>query len=123
MPIVYREHKGAPLSIQEMDGNFKHLDERLQALESSPLMAEGIKEIRQEADQLFIEGTFGRTFGPFILPKYLPTVKGEWAQGLRYVYGDWVRCKKVLYFCTKAHLSAEFETQIDCWQILMADHS
>ncbi|MBY0462926.1 MAG: hypothetical protein K2Q34_07075 [Alphaproteobacteria bacterium] len=119
MPIVYREYKGAPLSVQEIDGNFKHLDERLTALESGPLMAEGIKEIRQEGDQLIIEGTFGRMFGPFVLPKYLPNVRGEWTAGIRYVYGDWVNYKKALYFCKQAHVSSDFEAQADCWQVLV----
>ena len=119
MPIVYREHKGAPLSVQEMDGNFEHLDKRLQALEEGPLMAEGIKEIRQKGDQLIIEGSFGRLFGPFVVPKYLPIVKGEWAPNQRYSYGDWVNYKKVLYFCRTPHVSSAFEAQADCWQVLV----
>ena len=121
MPIVYREHKGAPLSTQEMDENFKHLDERLAALESEPLMVEGIKEIRQEGDQLIIEGAFGRTFGPFVLPKYLPNVRGEWTADVRYAYGDWVGHKKALYFCKIAHVSAAFETQAECWQVMVGE--
>ena len=55
MPLVYRAHKGSPLTAPELDGNFENLDKRLQALESSPLMAEGIKEIRQDGDQLIID--------------------------------------------------------------------
>ena len=123
MPIVYRAHKGAPLSIQEIDGNFEHLDKRLQALEEGPLMAEGIKEIRQEGDQLIIEGTHGRTFGPFVLPRYLPIVKGEWAPDQRYAYGDWVSYKKALFFCTTPHVSSDFEAQSDCWKVLVEGYS
>ena len=123
MPIVYREHKGAPLSIQEMDENFKHLDERLTALESGPLMAEGIKEIRQEGDQLIIEGTHGRTFGPFVLPKYLPNMRGEWMARVRYAYGDWMHYKRTLYFCTTPHVSERFETQAECWKVMVEGYS
>ena len=123
MPIVYREHKGAPLSVQEMDENFKHLDERLTALESGPLMAEGIKEIHQDGDQLIIEGTHGRRFGPFVLPRYLPNVRGEWTAGVRYAYGDWVSYKKALYFCKIAHVSADFAAQTECWKVLAGDYS
>lgn len=123
MPIVYREHKGEPLSIHEMDGNFKHLDERLTALESGPLLSEGIKEICQEGDQLIIEGTFGRVFGPFVLPKYLPNVRGEWTSGIRYAYGDWVNYKKALFFCKQTHVATDFEKQAEYWQVMMGDHS
>eukprot|EP01037_Dinobryon_pediforme_P016831 gene16831-17012_t len=84
MPIVYREHKGEPLRI---------------------------KEICQEGDQLIIEGTFGRVFGPFVLPKYLPNVRGEWTSGIRYAYGDWT------------HVATDFEKQAEYWQVMMGDHS
>ena len=120
MPIVYRMHKRSPLTPSEMDGNFENLDKRLQDLESGPLMAEGIKEIRQDGDQLIIEGTFGRLFGPFILPKYLPHVRGEWSPNVRYAFGDWVGYQKALYFCREAHHSTTFEEQASFWQGLMS---
>ncbi len=117
MPIIYREHKGAPLTIQEMDGNFKALEERLEALEKAPLMAEGIKNIHQEGDQLKIESTEGRLFGPFQLPKYLPNPKGVWTSGEKYTWGDWVSHDKSLYFCIKGHASEVFAKEN--WQELL----
>ncbi len=104
-----------------MDANFKQLEERLDMLEKGPLMAEGIKAIRQDGDQLIIESTEGRMFGPFHLPKYLPTVRGKWLAGVKYTWGDWVNYNKFLYFCIKNHTSETFQSEH--WQELFVMES
>ena len=123
MPIIYRAHKGAPLTIEEMDSNFEHLERRLEHLETSPLVAEGIKSIKQEGDQLTILCTLGCVFGPFTLPKYLPNPKGAWQPKVRYVVGDWVNHNKAVYFCKQGHSSEAFDGQKECWQFLLGEEA
>ncbi|MCE3230906.1 MAG: hypothetical protein K0R52_834 [Alphaproteobacteria bacterium] len=59
MGIVYRHQKQEPLTIEEMDGNFANLDERVKNLETKPPLAEGIANVAQEGDQLMILGSRG----------------------------------------------------------------
>lgn len=119
MPIIYRKQKGSPLTIEEMDENFAQLERRLHDIETVPSLAEGIKEIKQQGDQLTIFGTHGSVFGPFILPKYLPNPRGSWLTNTRYAFGDWVNYKESLYFCSHGHTSESFEKETHFWTLLL----
>jgi hypothetical protein len=117
MGIVFRQEKGSPLSIEEMDGNFKDLHERVIFLENHPLQAEGIGKIEQEQDLLKITGTFGSNLGTFILPKVLPRLCGMWKEQTMYRQTDWVQKEKNLYVCTHSHQSENFSEDLkkDYW--------
>ena len=112
MAIVYRKEKGSPLSLEEMDGNFRDLEDRLKAVEESPAAAEGIKEIKVEGEIMSIQGSHGTDFGSFKLPVYLPHNRGLWKKEQPYAIGDWVQFEKGLYGCEIPHRSEDFFTEL-----------
>ena len=67
MPLTYRHQKGAPLTVEELDGNFKELEARIQILENHT--GETLGKIELEGDQLSFMGSLGTHFGTFTLPK------------------------------------------------------
>lgn len=122
MPIIYRREKGIPLTTLEMDENFSDLDQRIKELETKPILAEGIRSIIQEGDQIVITGTFGTTWGPFVLPKCLPRPRGDWQENTPYAVGDWVIVKRNSFACVKAHMSSEV-FDLECWQLIVKGES
>jgi hypothetical protein len=78
MGTIYRHQKKEPLTVEEMDGNFANLDERVKALETKTPLGEGIAKITQEGDQLTVHGTLGNILGQVRLPKAFPNAKGKW---------------------------------------------
>ena len=71
MTLFLRREKGAPLTSEELDGNFETLDERIVSLEESPLQGEGLAEVIEEGDQVRLVGSYGTDFGGFSLKKTL----------------------------------------------------
>ena len=84
MPITYRAEKGSPLSVEEIDGNFKELETRIKTLEENPEAGEGIGKIQVEGDQMHLMGTFATDFGTFTLPQPKLNMRGKWAQQTPY---------------------------------------
>jgi hypothetical protein len=121
MPIIYRQTKGAPLLVEEIDGNFAELEQRLKTLETTPILAEGIGKITQAGDHITITGSFGTVFGTFTLPKSLPNPRGEWLTRTAYAMGDWVAVKNQIYACVRAHTSGVFATDLESgiWKVLL----
>lgn len=107
--ITYRIQKGAPLTVDEMDGNFKELEERLKILETHLNSSEGIGQILGQRDSLKITGTFGTDFGTFPLPKATFTPRGPWTPHTPYQALDVVSYNEGLYSCTQAHVSHTWE--------------
>jgi hypothetical protein len=118
MGIIYRHQKKEPLTIEEMDGNFAHLEARVKNLEAKPPLAEGIAAISQEGDQLTILGTFGTVLGKVTLPKAIPNLRGKWQPKTAYRVLDWVQVKQGLYSCMTPHTSTEFEADERNWVLV-----
>ncbi len=66
--IIYRTEKGAPLTAEEIDGNFRELVARLKPIEAHLESEEGLGQILVQGDQMTLMGTFGKEFGTFTLP-------------------------------------------------------
>lgn len=118
MGIVYRQSKGEPLTIEEMDGNFSDIDQRLKYLETTPALAEGVGKIVQAGDEIIFEGTFGTVLGKAILPKVFPNPRGHWEPAQHYVPLDWVQVKQDLYTCVKPHTSTTFDEDKGNWELI-----
>lgn len=116
MPIIYRAAKGAPLTADEVDGNFKDLDDRLKTLEETPPDAEGIASVFLENDHMTLKGTHGNTFGPFPLPKIFWKPRGPWQKETLYAPFDVVAHGKSLFSCLTGHTSGESFTAAPAWQ-------
>lgn len=118
MTLIYRAQKGAPLTIEEMDENFKDLDTRLAVLESQESHEGGISQINLEGDELIIQGLHGMTVGRVRLPIPHFQGRGEWEALQDYGIYDLVRHEAALYLCLKAHKSDYFDQERECWQVL-----
>jgi hypothetical protein len=118
MGIVYRHQKQEPLTIEEMDGNFANLDERVKNLETKPPLAEGIANVAQEGDQLMILGTFGSRLGRVVLPKAFPNPRGKWQPETVYRVLDWVQESRGVYSCLVPHTSTDFQQDQGNWALV-----
>jgi hypothetical protein len=113
--ITYRETKGAPLSVQEMDNNFRTLDDRLQRLETGTFEAETLTDIQVQDGALTLTGSRGQTFGPFPLPRFNP--RGAWSSTAQYTTDDLVYTKSGLFRATEPLAPTETFTE-EHWEIL-----
>jgi hypothetical protein len=118
--IVYRSQKGAPLSADEVDGNFKDLATRIKALEDHKENVEGIGKIAVLGDQMTITGTFGKDFGTFALPKTLLKPRGLWVTQMPYQKLDVVSYEIGLYCCVKDHTSKTWDQEKANWQEMLS---
>jgi hypothetical protein len=120
MPIIYRIEKGAPLTSQEIDGNFKDLDTRLKTLEQHPEEGEGLGKIEVHGDQMTLTGTFGSHFGTFSLPKANLKPTGLWMPKTPYQTLDLVTSENALYCCLKEHTSTTWSQDQALWQEVLS---
>lgn len=122
--MIYRSEKGEPLTIEELDGNFRELAERVQKLENTiheqhPM--DGLKEIRQEGDRIHFISTMGHDLGFVTLPKIHPTMRGQWKENMYYCINDWVIEERRTYACTQSHVSTTFEKDQEKWQCITGE--
>ncbi|OJW50576.1 MAG: hypothetical protein BGO67_05740 [Alphaproteobacteria bacterium 41-28] len=120
MTIIYRADKGAPLLTEEIDGNFKELETRLNRLEDHPEVAESIGKIEVQEDQMILTGTFGTDFGTFTLPKATLRLQAQWLPQTSYQKGDIVTYENTLYGCLRDHLSSLFKQDDSNWQEILS---
>jgi hypothetical protein len=118
MPLVYRLEKGAPLTVEEVDGNFRDLEERLTVLEARTSTDEGIERITVEEGAMVIHAGHGRTWGPFALPRFVPHYWREWEAGSAYGLGDWLSHGGHLYLCIHTHVGRDFTADGAHWRKL-----
>ncbi|HUX78210.1 MAG TPA: hypothetical protein VMW10_00470 [Alphaproteobacteria bacterium] len=120
MSIIYRAEKGAPLSAEEVDGNFKELEMRLQQLEEHPEAPESLGRIDVQGDQISLIGTFGTDFGTFTLPKATLHFNGKWLPQILYQKLQMVTYDKALYCCLQEHTSTQWERDTSQWQEILS---
>ncbi len=119
MVVVYRAEKGAPLTCDELDGNFRELVERVERLETNPSQAEAIGNIQLVGQQLVITGTRGTEFGKFKLPTLAIYPCGEWKSEAAYAVNDLVYKGACAYLCIEAHTSKTFDKEVKHWRVLL----
>ncbi len=119
MAIVYRADKGAPLTSEEVDGNFRELAQRLAKLETVTPAAESIGKIQVSGDQMTIIGDRGTEFGKFRLPTVAMHPCGKWKSGVAYAKYDVVCQAACAYVCVQAHTSKEFDKECKYWEVLL----
>lgn len=120
MSIIYRAEKGAPLSAEEIDGNFKELEMRLQQLEEHPEASESLGKIEVGGDQISLIGTFGTDFGTFSLPKATLRFTGKWLPQTLYKKLEMVTYDKSLYCCLKDHTSTLWAQDLSQWEVVLS---
>jgi|GEM_PF-2910526 len=117
--ITYRTEKGAPLTIEEMDGNFRDIESRLKILETHLASGEGIGKVVVQGDKLTVVGTFGADFGTFPLPKASLKPRGPWMAQTAYQALDLVTHAQGVYYCSQNHLSTLWEHDGHAWQEIL----
>lgn len=120
MSIIYRAEKGAPLTVEEIDGNFRELETRLNRLEDHSEVGEGLGKIEVQGDQMILTGTFGTDFGTFTLPKATLRVRGRWLPQTSYQKPDLVTYEASLYCCLKDHTSTLWNQDNSHWQEILS---
>lgn len=118
MTLIYRDQKGAPLTIEELDGNFKDLNRRLETLEEHSFEGGGISDIKLEGDELVILGAHHLELGRVRLPMPQFLGKGAWQEKHPYAVYDLIRHEQGVYVCVKSHESTTFEQDHSHWQLL-----
>lgn len=103
MPLIYRSHKGSPLSYAEVDGNFRNLDERLTHLEEDIMAPEKFDRVEVVGSQLTFYGTQGSTLGPVEMPVVKWNPRGMWSDTEGYHVDDVVQYQEGIYVCLKSH--------------------
>ena len=120
MTIIYRHEKGAPLTSEEIDGNFRELEGRLISLEEAPTDGEGIEKIHLEGEYIKFTGTFGKDFGTFTLPKASLNLCGPWKTQKPYRKLDLVTAQNALYCCTEDHISSSWNQESSHWKLALS---
>ena len=105
MVLVYRHEKNAPLSHQELDGNFKDLDQRIQYLEEKIEKANILHHIKIEKERIFFLGTQGHVLADIPVPTIKFTPRGSWAPQTYYQKFDVVAVPGQTFLCTENHCS------------------
>lgn len=106
MAIVYRENKGAPLTVSEIDQNFRTLENRLGFIEQGQILGvEGIARVEQNGNEISFIGTQGSVFGPVQLSGGL-SFKGDWLAARFYQQGDVVLRTGSSYVAIRPHTAA-----------------
>lgn len=116
MTITYRHEKGSPLTVQEIDCNFKELEQRLNALEDHLEVGEGLGKIHMEGDKISFLGTFGTDFGTHSLPKASLNPCGAWVTQTPYKQLDLVTVENALYCCLTEHISTRWLQDRTLWK-------
>lgn len=113
--IIYRIAKGAPLTGEDLDHNFKELELRLQAMELEKSKSQ--VPLSLEGDVIFQGvGEEKRPLGRVPTVHFNP--RGYWQCDADYFPLDLVLLEDQIFCCLKAHLSSKaFEDQRESWEI------
>lgn len=122
MSLIYRENKGSPLSVQEIDGNFKFLNQRLELIENGQVIGvDGIDRIEQDGSTVIFYGTSGAQIGSVEIPQGLQ-FRGDWQFSTYYNKGDVISYLNSSYVCVISHnSSAETiyqDIELERWTVL-----
>jgi Carbohydrate-binding module family 5/12 len=106
MAIVFRQVKGAPLTIEELDGNFEDLDGRVAAFEEGTAGGgRSIDYIEQVGNSLIVHYTDETQDGPFPLGTLNLFFRDAWQPETEYIKYDIVTAGGATYMVLFAHTS------------------
>lgn len=102
MPITYRKEKNAPLTLEEMDENFRHLAQKIEALESrQSIIPEALAKVQKEGHMMVFLGIEGQVLGEIPLPTYPLNPRGLWNKDASYQRGDTAYSENKIFYCQK----------------------
>lgn len=118
--MIYSAMKGAPLTSQDMDDNFKDLETRLHHLEKNEFQDFGIVRIEVQGDRLIFKGPSDVVLGHAQLPTLFFKSKGTWRPNTSYEVFDYIIKDEKVYICREDHRSNE-QFDLLFWH-LQGDH-
>lgn len=107
MPLTLRSEKQAPLTVEELDQNFKELSDRIERLEKGNFPIETLDKIRHEGQEIVFMSSQGRELGRCPLPVPALQGRGVWQKEAAYCPGDLVDYEKSLFLCRHHHIAQE----------------
>lgn len=119
MPIIFWKDKQTPLAAEEVDGNFKDLDDRLKTLEENQNKVNVLASIKLNGSDLIFEGTNGTQFPPIKMPQIFWNPCGLWKKETQYSPFDITQYGSCLYMCKQFHISAQ-ELDNNFWQMMFS---
>lgn len=121
MPLIYRKDKGVPLTIEELDGNFQFLHERMSVIERLQGATEQPFQfqVEQKGDVIVFKDASGKSAGQFRIPIPHLQPRGAWIPQVSYQVMDLVSYQDSTYICAQSHESSTFEAEQSCWQRLV----
>ena len=122
--MILRSEKGAPLTFEELDGNFKEIMLEIQRLKDdiAKLQGQGTLgfKVEQAGEEVTLKTPLGKILGTFVLPHVKPHIRGPWQEGESYKIFDWIMCSGKTYSCIKSHRAKEFHKEkSSCWEIVI----
>lgn len=109
--MLYSTDKGAPLTPQEIDGNFQKIWQRLEQLTQMDQVTLGTLSIAMEGDLLVLKTLDQRVIGQGIVPTIMPNFRGTWKENVSYQPQDWITHQGSLYVCIKPSCQETFLTE------------
>ena len=111
MTLILRHKKGAPLTVEELDGNFEDLDGRIKRFEVQAEELESIAKVTEKDGKFVVTGSRGSALGEIPIPTPKLQFKKAWKAGTAYYANDLVTHKGALLVCKTPHVSEEFEAK------------
>lgn len=105
--LVYRSEKEAPLSIEELDGNFRDLDNRLKYLEEKIQTANILQDIKVDNNRFTFINPQGKVLADVPIPSIQLNAKGVWTPRTTYKKFDVIAMPGQSLICLQDHHSAE----------------
>lgn len=107
--LTLRTTKGAPLTIDEQDGNLVALRDAIGALAGGIFLTSWTQD---DEKRLTFEYSDGSKVGPIVLPTKTVRIRDEWATGTIYVTGDVVPRAGSSYVAASDHQAGAFATDL-----------
>lgn len=114
--MIYRSEKGAPLTAQEVDDNFRQLDTRIKSLERH-YPDRKVHEVKVEGDAIVIYDNAGVEMSRAQLPLLALNPRGPWHRDTAYARNDLVTYQGAAYVCVHTHKPGVFKEE--SWLKLM----
>ncbi|USO01468.1 MAG: hypothetical protein H6849_00150 [Alphaproteobacteria bacterium] len=119
MPIIYRNEKGSPLSIEEIDGNFRYLNAQLVDQQEAISQIKRVTQVVREGSDLVFKDDADTVLYRVEIPLPRFSSRGSWCPSTVFVYGDIVHQNGDNYICLVTHTAEIWDHERENW-LLMA---
>lgn len=116
--ITLRKNKQAPLTCEELDGNFIDLEERLKKLEQNSQEADPLTKIEEKDGHIIFIGSKGKVLGTVSPPLLHIAFKGAWKENIPYLVNDMIAHGSDILICKVPHVAKKFTKKN--WDVVLS---